>query len=34
MSKYYLNKGQENLGPFDKEELKAQKINKETLVWT
>ena len=34
MKKYLINKGHENIGPFDKEELKAQKINKETLVWT
>ena len=34
MKKYLINKGNENIGPFNKEELKAQKINKETLVWT
>ena len=34
MKKYYLYNGQENSGPFDKEELRVQKINKETLVWS
>lgn len=33
MKKYYLHNGQENIGPFDKEELRVQKINKDTLVW-
>lgn len=33
MKKYYLNNGQENNGPFDKEELRGQKINKDTLIW-
>jgi hypothetical protein len=33
MKKYYLNNGQENIGPFDKEELREQKINKDSLVW-
>ena len=34
MKKYYLHKGQESSGPFDKEELRVQKINKDTLVWS
>ena len=34
MKKYYLNNGQENSGPFDKEQLKEQKITKDTLVWS
>jgi hypothetical protein len=33
VKKYYLHKGQDNSGPFDKEELREQKINKETLIW-
>lgn len=33
MKKYYLHNGQENIGPFDKEELREQKINKDSLVW-
>jgi hypothetical protein len=33
MKKYYLQNGQENIGPYDKEELREQKINKNTLVW-
>jgi hypothetical protein len=33
VKKYYLHNGQENSGPFDKEELREQKINKNTLVW-
>lgn len=33
MKKYYLHNGQENIGPYDKEELREQKINKDTLVW-
>jgi len=34
MKKYYLHNTKEKIGPFDKEELKAQKINKETLIKT
>ncbi len=34
MKKYYLHNGQENSGPFDKEQLKEQKITKDTLVWS
>lgn len=34
MKKYYLNNGQENKGPFDIEEIRAQNINKNTLVWS
>jgi hypothetical protein len=33
VKKYYLHNGQENNGPFDKEELRGQKINKDTLIW-
>lgn len=34
MKKYYLHNGQESIGPFDKEQLKEQKITKETPVWS
>lgn len=34
MKKYFLNNGGDNLGPFSKEELKGQKINNDTLVWS
>lgn len=34
MKKYYLHIGQENIGPFNKEQLKDQKINKDTPVWS
>lgn len=34
MKKYYLHNGQESIGPFTKEELKEQKITKETPVWS
>ena len=34
VKKYYLHNGQESSGPFDKEELRVQKINKDTLVWS
>lgn len=34
MKKYYLHNGKENTGPFDKEQLKEQKINKDTPVWS
>lgn len=34
MKKYHLNDGNEQTGPFSLEELKEQKINKDTLVWT
>lgn len=33
MKKYYLHNGTESSGPFDIEELKAQKITKNTPVW-
>lgn len=33
MKKYFINNGNTQLGPFDIEELKAKKINKETIVW-
>ena len=33
MKKYYLHIGTENSGPFDLEELIAQKITKKTAVW-
>ncbi|WP_339890233.1 DUF4339 domain-containing protein [uncultured Flavobacterium sp.] len=33
MKKYFLHNGSENIGPFDIEELKEQKITKETQVW-
>lgn len=34
MKKYYLHNGQESIGPFTKEQLKEQKITKETPVWS
>jgi hypothetical protein len=34
MKKYYLHNGQESIGPFDKEQLRVQKINKDTPVWS
>lgn len=34
MKKFYLHNGHETIGPFDREDLYAQKINKETLVWS
>ena len=34
MKKYYIHNGQENIGPFTKEELKEQKITKDTPVWS
>jgi hypothetical protein len=34
MKKYYLHNGQDNIGPFNKEQLKDQKINKDTPVWS
>lgn len=34
VKKYYLHNVQENIGPFTKEELRKQKINKDTLVWS
>lgn len=33
MKKYYLHNGQESIGPFTKEQLKEQKITKDTSVW-
>ena len=34
MKKYLINKGHENIGPFDKEQLKEQRITKDTPVWS
>lgn len=34
MKEYYIHKGEDNSGPFSVEELKGQKITKETLVWS
>ena len=34
MKKYYLFNGQGGIGPFTKEELREQKINKDTLIWS
>ena len=34
MKKYYLHNDQESIGPFTKEQLKEQKITKETPVWS
>lgn len=34
MKKYYLHNGQQNIGPFNKEQLKEQKITKDTPVWS
>jgi hypothetical protein len=34
VKKYYLHNGQESIGPFTKEQLKEQKITKETPVWS
>ncbi len=34
MIKYYLHNGQESIGPFTKEELKEQKITKDTPIWS
>ena len=34
MKKFYLHNGHETIGPFDREDLYAQKINNETLVWS
>lgn len=34
MKNYYLHNGQESIGPFDKEQLREQKINKDTPVWS
>ena len=33
MRKYYLSDGQVKKGPFSLEEVKAQPLNKDTLVW-
>lgn len=33
MKQYYYSDGQNQFGPFTKEELRGQKITKETLVW-
>lgn len=33
MKKYYLNRGDENLGPFSLEDLRDHKITQETMVW-
>jgi hypothetical protein len=34
VKKYYLHNGHETTGPFDREDLHAQKINCDTLVWS
>ena len=34
MQKYYLHNGLDNIGPFNKEELEAKKITKDTPVWS
>jgi hypothetical protein len=34
VKKYYLHNGQESIGPFTKEQLKEQKITKDTSVWS
>lgn len=34
MKQYYLHNGQENIGPFNKKQLKEQKINKDTPIWS
>jgi hypothetical protein len=34
MKEYYIHKGEDNSGPFNIEELKNQKITKDTLVWS
>lgn len=33
MKKYFLHNGTDNIGPFDLEELKKEKITKETPIW-
>lgn len=33
MRKYYINNGQENLGPFNLNELRLKRIDRETMVW-
>lgn len=33
MKKYFLHNGTENIGPFNQEELKEQKITKDTPIW-
>ncbi|TPD67066.1 DUF4339 domain-containing protein [Flavobacterium microcysteis] len=33
MKKYYLNRGDENLGPFSLEDLREHRIAPETMVW-
>jgi hypothetical protein len=33
MKKYYLNRGDENLGPFSLEDLREHRISPETMVW-
>ena len=34
MKQYYLHNGSENIGPFEKEELKAKNITKNTQIWS
>lgn len=34
MKEYYVNKGEDNSGPFNIEELKNQKITKDTPIWS
>lgn len=33
MKKYYINNGEQNLGPFDLKDLKSKGIDRDTLVW-
>lgn len=33
MRKYYINNGQEDLGPFNLDELRLKRIDRETMVW-
>jgi len=33
MKKYYINNGEQNLGPFDLNDLKSKGIDRDTLVW-
>lgn len=33
MRKYYINNGHESLGPFDLNELRLKRIDRETMVW-
>jgi hypothetical protein len=33
MKRYFIKDGQKEIGPFTKEQLKSQTIEKETLIW-